>query len=380
LRSEFWQKEKNQRNQNCSQRHTACFQRFPYSKKIICFQVIKRTPQFIMQSYNSKILMLKAYRFNYERLKSRGAFEAANAELERIDELSNELYQGELVARISSLEKKNLKAESEHRISLLNQQNLIKEESITNQRKIQNVLLGLLAFAIISVWLLWRLFSERNSSNKILTTKNSIISEALEENKFLVKEVHHRVKNNLQVISSLLNLQSRQLDSFEAKEAIQTSRSRVMAMSLLHQNVYGNEDLKTVNIKKYFADLLENLEATYDLSAQNIFFDSNIESLELDIDIIVPIGLISNELITNAFKHAFKEAEGGTITVNLKKEERFLLLTIADNGKGVPFDVLPKKSKSLGFKLITSFRKQLDAEFLIRNESGSEFILKIPMN
>ena len=202
--------------------------------------------------------------------------------------------------------------------------------------------------------------------------KNQTIEEALQANKMLMKEIHHRVKNNLQVVSSLLGLQSRYINDDHALAAIKTGRSRVQSMSILHQNLYSNDLIKNVDIKKYFEDLGINLFNTYNLRDKEIEFKTDIDDIELDVDTVVPMGLITNELISNALKYAFVDQQKGEIFLKVKHLGQKIHLQVSDNGRGLPFDELPHRSDSLGIQLIKSFAEKLEAEINIQNNNGAQ--------
>jgi len=230
--------------------------------------------------------------------------------------------------------------------------------------------LGLVALAL----LLFRIFSQ----NKLITAQKAELTAALDDKTVLLKEIHHRVKNNLQVISSLLGLQSRYVDDTVAQDVLKVSKSRVQSMALLHQKLYSNKDLKTVNVKLYFEDLIANLMSTYQIDDNKVKFEMGVQDLLLDIDTIVPIGLITNELLSNALKHAFTDQNQGQISVSLRDVDGMHRLIVRDNGKGLPFDTLPQKADSLGLQLIKSFTEKLDGHITIRNEEGATFQIDIP--
>ena len=149
-------------------------------------------------------------------------------------------------------------------------------------------------------------------------------------------------------------------------------------MALLHQNLYSNENLKSVKIKKYF-DNLGHLYDTYKMSDKKIFFKTDIDDIELDIDSLVPLGLITNELITNTHKHAFKGLNEGEITLSIQREGNFIVLNFQDNGRGIPFASIDEKPKSLGMQLIKAFAKKLNAEIDFTNKNGTQFNMRFPM-
>ena len=175
--------------------------------------------------------------------------------------------------------------------------------------------------------------------------------EALENNKMLVKEIHHRVKNNLQVVSSLLNLQSRFEQDDTVLQAINTGKYRVQSMSLLHQSLYLNEDLNSIHIKKYFEDLAKSIVKGYPLFGKEVKLELDIEDIQLDVDTVVPLGLIANELITNSLKYAYDDIEDCKLDFSIKEADGMIRLIVKDNGQGIKFTELPEKSNSLGIAI-----------------------------
>ncbi len=250
----------------------------------------------------------------------------------------------------------------ENEIALLNKENDIKALQLSSRKK---QLWGLGAALIIFGFLLYRLYG-----------LNGKLKKALDEKNILLQEIHHRVKNNLQVISSLLGLQSRYVKDEGVLDAIKSGRGRVQSMSLLHQNLYREENLKGVKMRDYFTNLTQNLFDTYNIEEENITFSTDIDDLELDIDTVVPLGLIANELITNSLKHAFEDNRKGNIQVSLKEEENRLKLMVSDDGKGLPGGVLPMTGGSLGSKLINSFAEKLDADVVVDNEGGTSITIE----
>ncbi len=208
--------------------------------------------------------------------------------------------------------------------------------------------------------------------------KNIQISKALNDKEILLKEIHHRVKNNLQVVSSLLSLQQMQTKDQAANQALEEGRNRVKAMALIHQNLYQDENLVGVNTKQYIERLVANLVNTYKTNNKKITVKTDIEPVKLDVDTITPLGLIINELISNALKYAFKESDSGTITISLKKEKDTLTVSVSDNGIGLPKNFSYQNSESLGYKLIHSFSQKLQAKLNVSSSNqGTKITLKI---
>jgi len=144
-------------------------------------------------------------------------------------------------------------------------------------------------------------------------------------------------------------------------------------MSLLHQSLYQKDNIKLVDVKSYFGNLCENLFSTYKVGDKNIEMIKDIDEMDLDVDTVIPMGLITNELISNALKYAFEGTESGSITLRLKDNDSHLVLQVADDGGGIPFTEIPDKTESLGLKLIKSFSEKLEAEVIIENTNGTSF-------
>jgi len=195
---------------------------------------------------------------------------------------------------------------------------------------------------------------------------------SLREKEVLLKEVHHRVKNNLQVISSLLNLQARYLPDPAAREIFRASQHRVQSIALVHEKLYQSADLSHVDFGDYTVALLDNLFETFDAGPRGISKLVDIGAIRLSVDIAIPCGLIVNELVTNALKHAFPGGREGTVRVILRESaDGALDLTVGDDGVGLPEGMDPRKTSSLGLDLVFTFADQLDAEVKIGNQGGS---------
>jgi len=208
--------------------------------------------------------------------------------------------------------------------------------------------------------------------------KNKQITKALNEKEVLLKEIHHRVKNNLQVVSSLLSLQQRQTKDRNAKQALQEGRNRVKAMALIHQNLYQDNNLVGVDTQQYITKLVNNLVTTYKTGHKNIEIHTKIEPLKLDVDTVIPLGLIINELISNSLKYAFINKSSGEIAVTLHIINNKLQLIVGDNGNGLPTGFSMENSESLGYKLIRSFSQKLDANLdLESSEKGTTITLTV---
>lgn len=198
---------------------------------------------------------------------------------------------------------------------------------------------------------------------------------SLAEKVVLLKEVYHRVKNNLQVITSLLNLQAGQSDSEEVKLALQASRSRVHSMSLVHEQLYRNDSLRYIAIRKYLSSIVAHLFGLYSSGNRNVSFEVLSDDLNMTVDKVIPCGLIVTELVSNSLKYAFKGLEEGKVIVKLHKHDDMkATLEISDTGRCLPKDFDPANSKSLGLKLVDSLALQLGGK-LITDQANSKFTI-----
>jgi len=198
-----------------------------------------------------------------------------------------------------------------------------------------------------------------------------IIKEDLEKKEALLKEVHHRVKNNLNVIASLLSLQTSFVEDALAKEHLTDSKSRVESMALIHEKLYHTEDLSGIYLDTYLEDLAAHLIDTYSSSRHPIRSYMKIPSLHIKLEAAVPLGLIVNELITNSLEHGLKDHTEGKVELSLSEDEVYYCLTIHDNGPGLPGDFDLQKIESLGLMLVQNLCQQIGAEFSIASKEGT---------
>ena len=195
--------------------------------------------------------------------------------------------------------------------------------------------------------------------------------------KLLMKELHHRVKNNLQIVSSLLSLQSFRIKDKIAADAVREGQHRIEAMSLIHQRLYTHDNITEVNIKEYVTDLSESLMQAYGHNRNNFILTLNIENEMMDVDKAIPLSLIINELVTNAFKYAYTNIAKPVLTITLTKKQNDMQLFIADNGKGLDMEAW-QNNKGYGKELVQTFVKQLDGEITVKINNGTTFTITFP--
>ena len=323
--------------------------------------------------------LMKSLNLGKERIEALKALAKAHQKINNLDQsnfyyqeafiLRDSLFNSELINTSKDLEAKYEAKEKEKEIRFLNQDNILKSKLL--KQRTWALVIGAIALTIISL-LLFSLFY----FNRRIQKQNGLVKKALEEKDYLLREIHHRVKNNLQVVSSLLSLQSRQIEDIDIRNAINEGRSRVRSMALIHQNLYQNDSLSGVSVTGYLDNLIKELFDTYNISSEKIILDLDIEEIALDIDTMVPLGLIINELISNCLKHAFPDNRKGHISVKLSELNNQIHLTVKDNGIGVEFEKI-NNSKSFGKKLISAFSKKLNAEIITSNNNGTEVTMII---
>jgi len=228
-----------------------------------------------------------------------------------------------------------------------------------------------------------KIYGALSSGEDITERKNTEdqINNSLKEKEVLLREIHHRVKNNMQIIQSLLNLQSDQIDDENYKKLLIDSNNRIRSMSLIHETLYRSKDVANLDIKNYFHEIIQQLLKIYYHPDQQITIDLNIELIKIDMDRGIACGLIINELISNALKYAFNEKSHGIITVVLNKiNENDVVLKIMDDGRGFTTKQDIKNQKNLGLKIVDILVKgQLKGNMDISNQNGTIFEIKFPL-
>ncbi len=204
------------------------------------------------------------------------------------------------------------------------------------------------------------------------------LKESLKEKEILLREIHHRVKNNMQIISSLLMLQEELSKDEKVNEMLKDSQNRIMSMALIHEKLYRSENLSKINLKEYIDDLVDGLFQSYGTGEDKVTLNINVENVLFGIDSAIPCGLIINELISNSLKHAFPEGKNGEIKIFFRStDENMIELLVGDNGVGIPKDLDFSKTESLGLHLVTMLvENQLHGEITLNRDKGTEFQIK----
>ena len=271
-----------------------------------------------------------------------------------------------LNSKIASLQSElQIKYETDKKDATITNQN----ELINQQTKIQWLSSGMLALlGLLLGGVLWG-YRKNQHKNQKLETLNSNLAKKNNQNELLLKEIHHRVKNNLELVKSLLSLQSAQIEDKVAQDAIQESQNRVQSMGIIHQKLYQGENLAAVEMKDYFLNLGEGILDAFAVE-DRIKIDCVMEELELDVDTAVPIGLIVNELLTNAIKYAFPNKQAGNIKIHMTQNHSQLKLRVVDDGIGKTKKDKPQGT-GFGTQLISLLTMQLDGIMEEKVEDGT---------
>ena len=204
--------------------------------------------------------------------------------------------------------------------------------------------------------------------------KNVQLEKGIKEKNILLKEVHHRVKNNMAIIASMLSLQSNTIEDRRLRDLLQSSQNRIQAMAMVHENIYKNKSLSEINIKSYITELIESLMQSFDLFYDNMVMDIDVPDISLEMDMLIPLGMIINEIVSNSFKHAYKEGTEFKFSVIIKNiHDNKMYLSISDNGPGFNEDDAEKKEGSIGLMLIRGLVDQIRGRLKITTKGKTEY-------
>lgn len=300
---------------------------------------------YLSQAYET---LGKAYAGNHNYKEAYQAFA-------EYDILKNRIFTAEADQRISLLKTEFDVMTKEGTIQL-------QETEIKKQRSRQTMVIIISGLLLLLLFLSYKAIQNNVKKNKLLQQQNR-------EKEFLLKEIHHRVKNNLEIVSSLLALQSAEINDPKIVETMQESQNRVHSMSMIHQNLYQGKSLSSIEMKGYFENLANYVLDAFGVENQvKVLFE--MDRLELDVDTAIPIGLIVNELLTNSLKHAFPNKKEGTIRIGLNKRGPQLYMKVADNGVGnTSFEKM--QDSGFGTRLIQLLTQQLDGKIKVTIDKGT---------
>ncbi|UYQ94948.1 hypothetical protein MKQ68_07555 [Chitinophaga horti] len=327
-----------------------------------------------LQQRAQQVALLTQQNFMREELLEQRDVAARQRDL--LNKRNNQQAQLEARQRGDSLKNK------EERIRALNKEASLQHTVLEQTRNARNALIlgAVLLLLLLSLGYNRFLLKQRNNrelqlQRDVITGNNVALSKLVNEKEWLLKEVHHRVKNNLQVVMSLLNIQSFYLQDDRAIAAIRDSQRRLNAISLIHKKLYQSDNMALVDMPLYVNELVECLRESVDMP-ENIRIDLAVDPIMMDVKRALPVGLILNESITNAFKYAFPDNHEGTIDVSLKQEGSTLLLTIADNGIGFQPG---NGGNSLGMSLMDGLARDLEGELMVDGSKGAKISVVFPV-
>lgn len=330
---------------------------------------------------NKALLITRQLKEPFRRME---IYEAIYESYERSSDFKNAFKYYKLHNRLSD----SLKlANNNHQLNELQvKYDAVKKDNKINQltttgeaktRKIAYIAIILCLVIVLSA-LIFKQYLTISQKNKQMVTTNKTIQEQSEKLQVLMKELHHRVKNNLQIVSSLLTLQLNRLNDEESRNAIKLGQQRIEAMSLIHRSLYQQENPTMVNMKEYITDLTESIMMSFGVDKNAFELHLDIAVTDLDVDVAMPLGLIINEWVTNAFKHAYKMSTlQPALWIKLNLENN-LELEIRDNGTGMPSEMWERPQRSFGIKLVKVLAKQLRGTCTVDNTEGTVLNLQIP--
>lgn len=364
------------------------FSRYHYYTKNYkdLYRIIHRIDS-LSTALNNDVVKSENYLSWFKADSATGKYLQAIKHYQLYKSLSDSVFKGEKSKQINSLQIAFESDKKDRNIKLLEQQAKLQEAKIHNDLIIKYLFIASVAILTLFLLLLYNRFrlkkktNEQLEINKIeINEQNELNKKMLVEKEWLLKEIHHRVKNNLQIVISLLNTQSAYLDNEDALIAIQNSQHRMHAMSLIHQKLYQSDNLSNIDMSWYIYELINYLKECYDTEGK-INFILETENTCLDVAQAVPMGLIINEAISNAIKYAFPLERKGKILISFKNiGSNNYQLRIEDDGVGLPENFDHTERDSLGMNLMTGLSDQIDGTFEMKNDKGLKIKITFTRN
>lgn len=341
-------------------------------------QMIRENFDPVMKASNEEYLFMAD--------SATGNYFGAIGHLEEYFKWRDSLFSLDKARQINQLQVAFNSDKKDRDIKLLQQSGELKDVALRNQIITRNVSIGGVLVLLLLLGIIYNRYQLKQRSNKALQQKqdeinrqNETLKKLLTEKEWLLREIHHRVKNNLQIVISLLNTQSAYLNNEDAIEAIRNSQHRMHAMSLIHQKLYQTDNLAFIDMEWYIRELVAYMKECFDTGI--IQFRLETTAVKLDVAQAVPLGLILNEAISNAIKYAFPGHRKGIITIELKMQsDKLCRLRIADDGTGMPTNFDIEESTSLGMSLMRGLSNQLEASFEVQQCGGTIVSVVFPLH
>jgi two-component system, sensor histidine kinase PdtaS len=323
---------------------------------------------------NSKLavdpeLLVDFYDNSYKYNVATKAYQAAVVDLEHRVKLQDSLFTADKDKQLTELNIKYQTAQQEQSIKDLHSEAAVQKAGLDKANLQRNITIGGILVMILVSTLFYRNYKQKQAANNIITHKNELLQHLLTEKEWLLKEVHHRVKNNLHTVISLLESQARYLEN-DALKAIENSQNRIYAMSLIHQKLYQADDIKTIGMSEYIPELVKSLEDGFGTFDQ-IAFKMKVDPINLTVSHAIPLGLIINEAVTNSIKYAFPTNRKGEICISMLNFGDRIKLELADNGIGMPQIDSNVEPESLGLRLMKGLSEDIDADISFEIDNGT---------
>jgi two-component sensor histidine kinase len=306
-----------------------------------------------------------------------GKYKEAITNLMESNRVKDSIFDATKSQQIAQLEVEFQTEKKEAQINFLSQKAVLESTKVKQADFVRNVTVAGVILLLIIAGLLYKQSSLRKKSNVIVTHKNEQLQRLLTEKEWLLKEVHHRVKNNLHTVICLLESQARYLEE-DALRAIESSQNRIFAMSLIHQKLYQSDDIGAIEVDVYIAELTNYLSESFG-APSNVSIQLQLEKVMLNLSQAIPLGLIINEALTNALKYAFPNRRTGKIAIELKLSGSNIQILIADNGVGMPKLKNSGLPKSLGLDLIRGLTSELQGTVHFESNTGTRILVCFPM-
>lgn len=313
------------------------------------------------------------YKYWFRLDTATGDYKAAVYHLLEFNKATDSIFNQEKTQQMQQLEVEYNTAEKVKNIQLLTQEKKIQVVELKKSALTRNIIIGAVVFLLIILFLLYQRFQLKQRTNTAINKKNMMLQHLVGEKEWLLKEVHHRVKNNLHTVISLLESQAAYLEN-DALKAIESSQHRIYAMSLIHQKLYQAEDVKTIDMSVYLPEFIRYLDESFEMHSR-IQFNLDIEVINLGISQAIPTALIINEAVTNSIKYAFPNNSKGRIKITMHKKADQVKLVIADNGIGIDAALLSLRWETLGLKLMKGLSGDINASFAIEIDEGTTITL-----
>jgi two-component sensor histidine kinase len=351
---------------------------------IINFYILRKEYKLALQyaievqnnlSSLDKFKVYENYRFKID--SALGDYKSALYHYERSQKAKDSLLNESKIREVSELQLKYESSQKEKDIAILKKDGQIQRDKAIQADRIRNITLAGIGIVSVALILVYVTFLNNRKKSRVIDQKNEklniLLDEKdglLEEKQWLIKEIHHRVKNNLQIVMGLLQRQSFYIDNEVALRAIQNSENRMHAIALIHQKLYMSETLDLINMQEYIDELVMHIKDTADIDA-NVLFVKDVDLIFLDVSQAVPLGLILNEAITNSIKYAYPDGRDGKIHIEFRElQDYYNMLTIRDDGAGFKENFDIKAVQSMGLNLMRGLAKQLGGTLELSQDNG----------